>query len=379
MKRIAIFCDGTWNSADAAAPTNVVKLARAVLPRDANDVFQHVIYLEGVGTGRGSSRIARTIDRVFGGAFGWGLMENVEDLYRQLCFSYELGDEIYIFGFSRGAYTARSLAGLIRSSGLPRREGMGQVGEAVARYRSRQSRTHPNDLDSMAFRLRYSPDLHTSASEADWRLINDHPEGLRLKISYLGVWDTVGALGVPAQFNLLSGVLNVSHRFHDTALSSSVARARHAVAIDERRRTFEPTLWDNLDQLAEAAQEPDAYLQQWFPGTHGSVGGGGEIVGLSNITLRWIAEGAARNGDGLAFDPVQMQALRDAEAADATPLRNTTRAASLSSRLTALSERDRDGPRDPRDVSQAARLRLRAVPRYRPPTLAAVAEALLAQ
>lgn len=113
MKRIAIFIDVTWNRPDAKDPTNVVRLARSVHQRDSDDVPQIVLYTAGVGAGRGNSWMGRFMDRTFGGIFGWGLMEIIEDIYRQLAMLYEPGDEIQLFGFSRGAFAARSLAGVL--------------------------------------------------------------------------------------------------------------------------------------------------------------------------------------------------------------------------------------------------------------------------
>ena len=122
-KNIAIFCDGTWNKSDAPAPTNVVRLAQAVRNTQpkGQERAQVVIYVEGVGTGRGAGKLAKFMDRNLGGMFGWGLLENIKEAYRAIIFNYEPGDQIFLFGFSRGAYTARSLAGLIRKAGiLPR-------------------------------------------------------------------------------------------------------------------------------------------------------------------------------------------------------------------------------------------------------------------
>ena len=170
MKRIAIFCDGTWNRHDAVYPTNVVRLAQAVKLTAADGIKQQVFYVLGVGAGRGSNRFVRALDRVAGGAMGWGLIENIEDAYRALIFCYEPGDEIHIFGFSRGAYTARSLAGLLRSCGIPPRENVARIGEAVARYRSRKPDTHPDDPESFLFRSEFAPFTATSDADWQWRL-----------------------------------------------------------------------------------------------------------------------------------------------------------------------------------------------------------------
>ncbi|WP_181410002.1 DUF2235 domain-containing protein [Martelella alba] len=313
MKRIAIFCDGTWNAADAPHPTNVVKLAQAVKRTASDGTTQAVCYVQGVGTGEGTGQFSRFIDKVGGGAFGWGLTENIEDAYRALVFLYEPGDEIHIFGFSRGAYTARSLAGLIRSSGIADARHVQRIPELIERYRSRDKQTHPDDEESFRFRHELAPDLFTSEKEKSWREKNGFPSGIRLQLTYVGVWDTVGALGVPSYYGPLAKVFNKKYQFHDTQLSSSVKSARHAVAIDERRETFPAALWQNIDKLnatamAENGDKTAPYQQLWFPGDHGSIGGGGDIVGLSDNSLLWIAEGA--EAQGLEFLPDVVGAYR---------------------------------------------------------------------
>src|SRR5262245_51402152 len=125
----------------------------------------------------------------------------------------------------------------------------------------------------------------------------------------MGIWDTVGAMGVPANV-AFADLFNRRYRFHDSVPSSMVRNGRHAVAIDERRRIFKATLWENVKQLnADAATEASSglrlqppYLQQWFPGDHGSVGGGGDVVGLSDEALVWVLDGAVRLGLGVDLD-----------------------------------------------------------------------------
>ncbi|PWJ19395.1 T6SS phospholipase effector Tle1-like catalytic domain-containing protein [Jannaschia seohaensis] len=121
----------------------------------------------------------------------------------------------------------------------------------------------------------------------------------------MGVWDTVGALGVPGHFTA-APLFNRHFMFHDTDLSEMVRAARHAVSVDERRKSFRPTLWTNLDALNDA-REGRPYRQAWFAGDHGSVGGGGEITALSSIALRWVLEGAA--AAGLEFDEILLEAI----------------------------------------------------------------------
>ncbi|MFW6300369.1 MAG: DUF2235 domain-containing protein, partial [Oceanicaulis sp.] len=293
MKRLVICCDGTWNELDyrARPVTNVVKLAQSVRFRDQKGVPQIVFYDEGVGTLEGEG--------AQGGGFGDGLIQNIMDGYTFLAFNYDPGDEIYIFGFSRGAYTARSLAGMIRNCGIVRRDCIGKAADALRLYKDKTIK--PSDTASIEFRRATNPSNWWINAKEEPDLAAAHPDK-RLAVSYLGVWDTVGQLGVPGVFNALAR-REEDEGFHDLQLSSFVQRARHAVAIDEERAVFRPTLWDDqsLEELRTRAKDDPArraeedgppYQQVWFPGDHGSVGGGGDICGLSDYALQWVAEGA---------------------------------------------------------------------------------------
>jgi uncharacterized protein (DUF2235 family) len=272
-KRLVVCCDGTWNRPDeqrdgVTAPTNVAKIALAVARGGEDGVPQRLYYHRGVGT--------RRFERYSGGGFGYGLSRNIRDCYRFLVENYAPGDELYLFGFSRGAYTARSLAGLVRNCGILQPEHAGQIGAAYALYRSRRDRDRPTAIESQIFRRMYAHEDETP-------------------IRFVGVWDTVGALGIP-----IDGIrLPFSDRlwgFHDTELSRSVLSAYQALAIDEERGPFLPTLW---------TQQPDAsgqVLEQvWFAGVHCDVGGGYVDCGLAEIALLWMADRA--RACGLAFEP----------------------------------------------------------------------------
>ncbi|MFT3972842.1 MAG: DUF2235 domain-containing protein [Amaricoccus sp.] len=360
MKRIVIACDGTWNRLDAPFPTNVAKLARAVLPIGPHGVPQIVCHLDGVGSGRGTGRLARGADRLLGGALGVGLTATLEEAYRFLVFAYAPGDEIHLLGFSRGAFMARSLAGMVRTCGILERRNAPAIGEALALYRDRVAAGGADGAAAMAFRARHAAHVTTGPREAAWRAESGLPAGLPLAIAYLGVWDTVGALGIPSHFTLAAR-LNRGLAFHDTALSRLVRAARHAVAIDERRRTFPPTLWANLDGLNRDAGRL-AYAQRWFPGDHGSVGGGGPVTDLSDDALVWIADGAT--DAGLALDPAAVAAWRRSRN-PLGPLRARPRP-SLLWRLMALDAHDRAGPWRFAELAEAAVRRWHADPAYRP-------------
>lgn len=263
MKRIVVFCDGTWNSRDQPNPTNVARMAQAVRSRADDGTVQVSLYDAGVGTGLGF------IARVTGGAFGRGLSENVQEAYRFIADNYEPGDEIYLFGFSRGAYTARSTAGMIRNCWLLKKEHAHRFPEAYAIYREREG--GPDAPGATKFREAY-------AHEA--------------RIAFLGVWDTVGALGIPGQ--VLGRLARSRHGFHDVMLSRSVDVACHAVAIDESRKPFAPTLWDTTPSAMQRVH------QEWFAGVHSDVGGGYGSSGLADVALVWMRDHAEQRG--LAFD-----------------------------------------------------------------------------
>jgi uncharacterized protein (DUF2235 family) len=255
MRRIIICCDGTWKTPDdhehgQSCATNVARIFQLIAPADLNGVPQISYYHDGVGTGDFG-------DKILGGAFGMGLSKNIEDAYRFLASNYIEGDEIWLFGFSRGAYTVRSIIGLIRNSGLLKKQHLEKFSLAYQIYRDRSKETAPDEQVAGQFKSQfsYTPDIH-----------------------FLGVWDTVGSLGVPDHIvsRFLSGMWN----FHDVSLSSTVRYAYHALAIDEHRADFKPCAWDGPD--TEDRQ------QVWFAGTHSDVGGGLPDAGLSDCALAWM-------------------------------------------------------------------------------------------
>ncbi|OXM67445.1 MULTISPECIES: DUF2235 domain-containing protein [Amycolatopsis] len=263
-KRLVICCDGTWNTPDQPAPTNVCRVALAVAPSDGAGREQRMFYHSGVGTRPG--------ERLWGGAFGFGLSRTVREAYRFLVRTFEPGDELFLFGFSRGAYTARSLAGLVRNCGILRPEHDDRIGEAYALYRARGSKTHPRSAAAELFRRSYSRET---------------------RIRFLGVWDTVGALGIPLSGLRLVNLVNRQWQFHDTELSSSIDAACQALAIDERRPPFRPALWRSSGRTRVE--------QVWFAGVHSDVGGGYPDRALADISLLWMVERARAHG--LAFEP----------------------------------------------------------------------------
>ncbi|MEO0828913.1 MAG: DUF2235 domain-containing protein, partial [Pseudomonadota bacterium] len=306
MKVIGVFCDGTWNNKDKMEDdTSVGRVFNHLEPKQSGEL--KVRYIPGVGSEEQEddpSWRARW-RKISGGALGAGLTENILEGYRYISETFEPGDTLYIFGFSRGAYTARSLGGLLRSGGLP--SGDTDLREALSWYRSDLPHTHPRHERSYQKRLEISPRYYTSKDERDWRKENGHAVGDPLSIAYMGIFDTVGAHGVGG----VAGQFRISapggHGFHDHDLSRSVLAGRHALALDETRVLFRPTLWSNLDDLNDHhgryKSGATRYLQEWFPGDHGIVGGGGRERQIGNLALQWILDGAQDAGFPDAMPP----------------------------------------------------------------------------
>ncbi|MEL7164932.1 MAG: DUF2235 domain-containing protein [Pseudomonadota bacterium] len=290
MKRIVVLCDGTWNSPDIEDTTHLPELAVAL---DTSDV-QVVKYFSGVGTddGRYASWIGRGVNRVLGGALGSGLAEKVKAAYAAIAEIYEPDDEIYLFGFSRGAFTARSVAGMIRKCGIVDDTSPRGIRKAFRLYRAPGEGNAPDAPGILERRTALSTRFATSQVDRDAR-----PAPVPIvKIAYVGVWDTVGARGIPtALFGAIAAFYNRQYEFHDMVLSSSVRAARHAVAADEKRKFYVPTLWENTDRLNREVDPTGAttpYEQRWFVGDHGIVGGSAKIDALSVLPKAWVAAGA---------------------------------------------------------------------------------------
>ena len=372
MKRLVFCFDGTWNRLDAEFSTNVVLTAESVLPLTVDNTAQVVFYDEGVGTAKH--------EYFRGGIFGAGLVKNMADGYRFLIFNYTPGDEIYVFGFSRGAYTARSFVGLIHTCGILQRGFASRVNAAIELYRKRDVSASFNE-EVLCFRRDNSPDICVTTDEQQWRVKAGLPSqnAPLLNIHYLGVWDTVGALGIPTRF-AIAKELDKKFLFHDISLTAFVKSARHAIAIDERRKDFVPTLWDNTDELNMAAKaDPTAgdapYQQKWFPGVHSSVGGGGERRGLSDQSLDWILDGA--RAAGLVLDPQDSSRIFELKP-DYTDFIDNSTTPSLYYRVANwLAAADRHpGPSALHEISMSAQRRWLEDPkhlkdgvRYRPHTL----------
>jgi len=284
-KNLVVCCDGTWNTPEQKengqpAPTNVVKLYNLCVVDEAQLTYYH----PGVGTNGGLT------DKVFGGGLGAGLTRNIQSAYAWLCRNYAIGDRIFLFGFSRGAYTARSLGGFITRCGL-----LDTAGLAADELWTRIGKLYD---------LGYRQRKQTAKALAGYAFIPGPLPGGKVDIHLIGVWDTVGALGVPDDMVLFDQLIDDprKYRFHDTDLSPSVRHARHAVAMDEMRASFAPTLWTNVQPLDGSVQ------QLWFAGTHCDVGGGHAQCGLSDGALQWMVDEAV--SIGLRVNPSLVTQIR---------------------------------------------------------------------
>jgi len=265
VKRVIVCCDGTWNDIDnQSIDTNVFRMARAIhATQETGGVHQIVLYLSGVGTS------GLEFEKLVAGAIGLGVGDNIRSAYMFIAQNYLPGDEIFLFGFSRGAFTARSLAGLINACGILKRQKLGDLPNAWAYYRT----LGPHSPQE--FKERYRTDCHVDA-----------------EVKFLGVWDTVGALGVPG--HLFSVENAKKFAFHDTGPCAVVKHGCHALAVDEHRHDFVPTLWTGSAPAGVKIE------QVWFAGAHADVGGGYITRTLADIPLVWMAKKA--EVDGLALD-----------------------------------------------------------------------------
>ena len=259
MKNIIICSDGTWNTPrqidrNKLSPTNVSKIHSLLSPKGSNDLEQISLYDQGIGTE------GNLLRRLYCGITGEGLIKNIKDCYRFLVETYTQGDPIYLYGFSRGAYTIRSLVGLLDRVGLV--ESTALIDEAFYRYRS--------PVDS-------------------GREIRNH---FKPQIEMLAVWDTVGSLGIPTRWNPYMK----KHQFHNVKLSSLVNNAIHALAIDEKRVSFKPTLWETSNEYGGNVE------QRWFAGVHQNIGGGYSDSGLSDISLQWVIDKSLKVGLGVDME-----------------------------------------------------------------------------
>ena len=281
MKRLALFFDGTWN--DPQDNTNVWSLRHILADVSVDGSRQMPFYDKGVGT--------NPLDRVSGGAFGVGLSENVRQGYAWLMQNYEVGDEIFIFGFSRGAFTARSLAGVIARCGLLKPGAPLSFKDVYERYR-RGAKAIP------IYDLKYGREKPQTSED---EIIKEQTYYGPSFIKMVGVWDTVGSLGLP--FGNFPGVSRSTLHFHYTRLSRTVEHSYQALALDEYRKPSRPEVWMNFfpekDDPEKLRKDKRFVEQRWFAGAHSDVGGGYPDDRLRQRPLAWMQQKATNCG--LAF------------------------------------------------------------------------------
>lgn len=297
-KRIALFLDGTWNKTrpDTRA-TNVQRLFEATDGVVDGDIAHsdHVKkYLKGVGTPRDFlalknwycdprvvlDYLSHPVDAaalIAGGAGGWGIGDQIKAAYAYLSEQYARwrGAEVYLFGFSRGAYAARSLAGFVDRVGLLLQDKEHLVGNAFALYQAGGRR----EQSALKEYLRKMVESEGPSDEQT------------LPVYFIGVWDTVGSLGFP---RWLEAITRPHTDYHQVDLPFNVTHARHALALHELRKDYRPTLWRGKHPRSSS----QTLRQCWFAGAHADVGGGYSETGLADLALIWMAEEAARVSAG---------------------------------------------------------------------------------
>jgi uncharacterized protein (DUF2235 family) len=253
-KNIIVCCDGTGNEY-GKKNTNVVKFFEAIEKDSAKQV---AYYDPGVGTFSAPAAFTKTqklFSKLLGLAFGYGITKNIEDAYEYLMDKYEEDDYVYLFGFSRGAFTARALAGMLHKCGLLVKGSNNLIPYATRMYRFGE------DSVARGFKKTFS------------RMCRPH---------FVGVWDTVKSIG-----------LIKPRRFPNAKLNPDVNIGIHALSIDEKRSKFRPNLWE----VAKISEDVDQFIRQvWFAGVHSDIGGSYKEAGLSNITLKWMLDEARSQG-----------------------------------------------------------------------------------
>ncbi|KAK4098924.1 hypothetical protein N658DRAFT_498945 [Parathielavia hyrcaniae] len=312
-KRLIVCCDGTWMDSlgekGAEPPSNVTRISRVFCRTCTDGTHQVINYFAGVGT-------ANAIDRFTGGAFGMGLDQDIREVYNFLCTNYVDGDDIILIGFSRGAFTARSVADMIASVGLLTPEGLDRFYSIFDDYEN----VGKTGREADEFLVPGLPEYNGSHGQAkiEWEAarMRKYKQGLRemkytrdtyhdgvteIKIKALAVWDTVGTLGIPPA--PVIGVRGSADqwRFTNTQVSNKVENAFQALALDEPRYAFRPSLWERLPGSATNLK------QVWFPGNHGNVGGGWHDQQISDITLAWMCDQLSTLG--VEFNFARLSAL----------------------------------------------------------------------
>ena len=257
-KNIVVFSDGTGQEGGRGRNTNVYKLFNMVVDRTKD---QTVFYDRGLGTGW---------RKVSGNMFGAGMDQNIKECYQFIFENYQAGDKIYLLGFSRGAATVRSLSSFIHYFGMLPQSRPELIDEAYKIYKIKKR----------------------AKREEKAKKFIDGNHTMWVNIEFIGVWDTVSALGVPIKSVdvVLEKVPFMRHKYHDFLLSPSVKNAYQALAIDDYRDTFHPVLWEKSREVHQKIE------QVWFVGSHTDIGGGYAEQEVSDIPLQWLVAKAIHHG-----------------------------------------------------------------------------------
>jgi uncharacterized protein (DUF2235 family) len=302
-KNIVLLSDGTGQGASmpTAERTNVWKLWDAT--KKAAPAQQVTFYDEGLGAEHKAEWWRWAYD-LASRATGLGISQNIKDCYTALIEYYEPGDRVFLFGFSRGAFTVRSLGGVLSLCGIPQRDAAGNSPRdrqnkkgrlAVVEEAVEKVYKHYGDNEKERERI---------ALGADYR---ERYRSFTMDSSspsfpyFIGVWDTVRALGIPGS----SGLVLWRHAFHDATLNALVPYARQALSIDENREIFAPEIWDESGESPEAKAR-GRIKQVWFPGVHSDVGGGYRETGLSDLALEWMIKEATAVEHPLVVDMTKL-------------------------------------------------------------------------
>ncbi|KKY27965.1 hypothetical protein UCRPC4_g00810 [Phaeomoniella chlamydospora] len=284
-KRLIVCCDGTWKDSDGKPdwPSNVTRIARCIKTVGYDkigkkEIPQITYYQSGVGVEQG------WFSSVIGGATGKGIGENIREAYRFICNNYNHGDEIFLVGFSRGAFTARSISTLMSCIGLLTPKGMVHFYQIFKDWENQDSNSWTSPYKPWPGRPAGGL-MNTPETRAEYQRALQSQELSRFDcaIKACGVFDTVGSLGIPA-IGILPRLFRQHLTFVDTKVESNIEHAFQALALDERRRPFSPTIWEK----PEGQENPKVLKQCWFPGVHSDIGGGYPHSELANITLVWM-------------------------------------------------------------------------------------------
>lgn len=319
-KRLVLAIDGTWVSSDngyspsiwgpsgegtLASPSNVTRLCRALKSRASGDIEQIVYYQGGLGSQ------ANIYSFVVGGYLGDGIDAAIREAYGFLANNYEDGDEIFLLGFSRGAFTARSVGGLIASIGLLTKEGMESFYPIFMDWEHQNNPNYKPGYETAIWPKEGRPKMGSSYYQALASKRLSQPKIPVVKA--IAVFDTVGSLGVPdiKPFGYkLHHSSKAEYSFVNTQVAPNVENAYQALALDEQRDAFVPTIWESPHEKTHPHFK--SLRQCWFAGVHTSIGGGYQDTSISDLTLAWMMTQLSKHLD---FDPAYLMRQRRLNAA----------------------------------------------------------------